>query len=231
MSKSGFTGALFEQLGGVNWVVRAHDFPFAHRTPSVSIELESHEELLVADTQVESLDSPQKVSDIVLNETQLPARVVVVTQGEFNALHDSSESIAVSQQPLQVHEEGGLQGSQMGELPNIVVLGAGLDAVWQDETNQAWQLWQNIMLAFDWDERQIAFFDTLNLVSEEVMFSTMEEIIELGVDWVLTMDESHEMSEMLQEGVSVIAVPELESMLSDPYSKQSFYQTVMVVNI
>ena len=115
------------------------------------------------------------------------------------------------------------------ELMHVVVLGAGLDEVWQNETHQAWQLWQNIMLAFDWDESQIVFFDTAHLVQEEMIFSTMEEVIELGVDWVLCMDDEHIISEQLQEGVHVVNVPSLESMLVDSYAKKIFYGAVIAL--
>lgn len=113
---------------------------------------------------------------------------------------------------------------------HVVVLGAGLDEVWQNETHQAWQLWQNIMLAFDWDESQIAFFDTAHLVQEEMIFSTIEEVIELGVDWVLCMDDEHIISEQLQEGVHVVSVPDLETMLADPYAKKTFYHAVIALS-
>ncbi len=115
------------------------------------------------------------------------------------------------------------------ELMNVVVLGAGLDEIWQNEMHQAWQLWQNIMLAFDWDESQTIFFDTAHLVQEEMIFSTIEEVIELGVDWVLCMDDEHVISEQLQEGVQVVNVPDLEFMLADPYAKKTFYSAIIAL--
>ncbi|WP_172959674.1 hypothetical protein [Thiomicrorhabdus aquaedulcis] len=112
------------------------------------------------------------------------------------------------------------------ELTSIVLFGAGLDALWQDESALGWQLWQNIMLAFGWDDTQIVFFDTAHLVSEEMMFSTVEEVISLGVEWVLTMDELHEVNESLSEGVAVVSVPSIDDMLGDARAKQLFYTTV-----
>ena len=111
--------------------------------------------------------------------------------------------------------------------PNsVVVLGAGLSSIWQDESKPEWLLMQNICEAFGWVEEQLRFFDTDTLVSEEAVFTTMEEVIEVGVEWVLSMDSEHPISEQLSEGVQVIEVPDLEQMLSDPYAKQSFYQAV-----
>lgn len=112
------------------------------------------------------------------------------------------------------------------ELPAVVLFGAGLDGLWQDESALGWRLWQNIMLAFGWDESQIVFFDTEHLVSEEMMFSTVEEVINLGVEWVLSMDDAHEINEQLVEGVLVVNVPSIELMLSDARAKQLFYTTV-----
>ncbi|WP_040728050.1 hypothetical protein [Thiomicrorhabdus sp. Kp2] len=119
---------------------------------------------------------------------------------------------------------------QAQTVTSVVVLGAGLESVWQNDESLAWQLWQNIMKAFDWDETQVVFFDTELLVTEDAVFSTMEEVIDLGVEWVLTMDEEHEISEQLSEGVQVVSVPEFELMLSDPYAKQSFYHSVVSLN-
>lgn len=112
----------------------------------------------------------------------------------------------------------------------VVVVGSGLDAIWDNEENLAWKLWSNIMQAFSWDDSQVVFYDTDHLVSEDMIFSTMEEIIDLGVEWVLLMDEVHPIAEQLAEGLSVVEVPDLEYMLSDPYAKQSFYQSVIALS-
>ena len=134
------------------------------------------------------------------------------------------------EKPSASYESVLAKSEPMVELMHVVVLGAGLDKIWQNETHQAWQLWQNIMLAFDWDESQIVFFDTAHLVQEEMIFSTIEEVIELGVDWVLCMDDEHVISEQLQEGVHVVNVPDLESMLADPYAKKTFYSAVVALS-
>ena len=110
--------------------------------------------------------------------------------------------------------------------PSFVIIGSGLNSIWEDESKIEWQLLQNICTALNWPEDALSFFDTDALVSEEAIYATMEEVIELGVDWVLLMDSEHPVSEQLAEGVQVVDVPDLEQMLSDPYSKQSFYQSV-----
>ncbi len=138
--------------------------------------------------------------------------------------HDSLKSVSLlSDEQENRHEVA--EDSQVcsAEETYIVVLGAGLDEVWHNDTHQAWQLWQNIMQAFGWEESQIVFFDTLHLVQEEMIFSTLEEIIELGVEWVLCMDEQHSIVESLQEGIHIVGVPDLASMLVDPYAKKTFY--------
>jgi len=160
-----------------------------------------------------------------VNWQQRPELALAATLSEdTNTL--SAESASTVEVPIENPiEKVGEVKTSMGD--SIVVLGAGLDEIWQNDTQSAWQLWQNIMQTFEWDESQIVFFDTAHLVSEEMIFSTIEEVIELGVEWLLTMDEAHDLSEQLQEGVQVIPVPDMESMLSDPYAKQTFYHTVI----
>lgn len=109
----------------------------------------------------------------------------------------------------------------------IVLLGRGLDSIWENDDEAAWRLWQNITQAFGWKDKNVVFFDLDCLVSEDAVFSTMEEVIDLSVESVLAMDTEHPLAEQLAEGIHVIDVPDLESMLSDPYAKQAFYQTVM----
>jgi len=122
-------------------------------------------------------------------------------------------------------EEPNLAGLSTDKL-SFVMLGSGLNSIWEDESKSEWLLLQNICQAFGLSEDQLSFFDTDGLISEEAIFSTMEEIIDLGVEWVLSMDSEHPITEQLAEGVQVIEVPSLELMLYDPYAKQSFYQSV-----
>ena len=109
----------------------------------------------------------------------------------------------------------------------LVLLGSGLDSIWENEDELAWQLWQNIAQALGWQDKSVVFYDLDCLVSDDALINTMEEVIDLSVDWVLSMQAEHILCEQLSEGVQVIEVPDLESMLSDPYAKQMFYQTVV----
>lgn len=109
----------------------------------------------------------------------------------------------------------------------IVVLGSGLDAVWENDEHPAWQLWQNIVFAFEWSECSVAFYDLDHLVTDEMVFSVIEEVIDCGVDWVLSMDSDHLVSQQLADGVQVIDIPDFDTMLSDSYSKQAFYESVV----
>ena len=111
----------------------------------------------------------------------------------------------------------------------VVVIGPSLDEIWENEASPAWWLWQNIMNAFAWDEAQIVFYDLDHVASEEAAYALLEEIIDLGVEWVLTMDAEHAVSEQLADGLKVVEVPDLETMLADPYAKQSFFQSVVAL--
>lgn len=230
MSKTVFSNALFEQMGGVNWSTRPGSVEFY---PHKSDVIESKPEQAVEGLTTEISSDPESSAVQMLDDVN-PLQ-------ESSELHaDSSEPLLTTPLPTVTHSVVETEPKAVIEKPpantpslsannrsNIVVVGVGLDAVWQNDETLAWQLWQNIMQAFDWDESRMTFFDTSHLVSEEMIFTTMEEIIGLGVDWVLTMDEEHPISEQLVEGVHVVSVPDLESMLSDPYAKQSFYHAVV----
>jgi hypothetical protein len=216
MSKTVFSNALFEQMGGVNWSIRPGHFAFHPHNNDDTVECKPEQAVsaLSVDIALDSEGITEQSSD-----DANPLK-------ENSDIHiDRSEQKTVIEKPL---VDALSLSSNVGS--NIVVLGAGLDGFWQNDETLAWQLWQNIMLAFDWDESRMTFFDTSHLVSEEMIFTTMEEIIGLGVDWVLTMDDEHPISEQLVEGVHVVSVPDLESMLSDPYAKQSFYHAVIELN-
>jgi hypothetical protein len=82
-------------------------------------------------------------------------------------------------------------------------------------------------VVLDWAEEQVLFFDTDTLSTEEAMYATMEEVIESGVDTVLSMHWEHPFNEMLAEGVRVLEVADLTTMLQDPHAKQAFYRVAL----
>ncbi|MBN2648077.1 MAG: hypothetical protein JXR44_09855 [Thiotrichales bacterium] len=108
--------------------------------------------------------------------------------------------------------------------PVLVLLGAGIQSIWQDEQSLEWQLWLNICQAMGWKEEQLCFIDTTLLHQESQMFSSMEEIINMGVGQVLSMETSHPLLSLLAEGVEILEMPDFEQLLSDPYAKQAFYR-------
>ncbi|GKT11712.1 MAG: hypothetical protein ISEC1_P0681 [Thiomicrorhabdus sp.] len=259
MSKTRFSSALFEQIGGVNWQARTDiEFSLPQQVPlDVSLEPVLNEALdQVSNRTLNQAEAQSEVGagslDLVSGSISDPSHDLTTSHSieikavseeafEVNIVAETSlltppaqkdvvpsgrEPEVVIQEPSAEYKTSQVTSSE--ELVSVVVLGSGLDSVWQNEENIAWLLWQNIMHAFNWGESSVVFFDTANLVSEDMVFETMEEIIELGVEQVFTMDEEHLISEQLQEGVQVISVPDLESMLSDPYAKQSFYQSVMM---
>ena len=211
MSKVKFSTDLFEQLGGTNWVTRPGNF---FETKNSVKDLVSDPKESQQPTVLES--NPQVIAES--NESTLPASELQVAE--------ITQTVDASSQMFEPYVESKLNTASHTNNA-VVLIGPGLERIWQNEDDLAWQLWQNIMKAFRWDESQVVFFDTELLVTEDMIFSTMEEVIDLGVEWVLTMDEMHEVSEQLAEGVHVVSVPEFESMLSDPYSKQSFYHSVV----
>jgi len=210
MSDSKFSSDLFEQLGGVNWVTRPGWFSEAIQENSVAKMAEAGIAEVVQEHVADIDNKDEEISSI--SQSENAEKPVNISSENSNASATNiSNKEAVSNTLIE---------------NAVVLIGPGLESIWQDETSVAWQLWQNIMLAFNWDESQVVFFDTELLVSDDMVFSTMEEVIDLGVEWLLTMDEEHDIVEQLAEGVRVVSVPDFESMLSDPYSKQSFYHSV-----
>lgn len=108
----------------------------------------------------------------------------------------------------------------------FIVIGEDLSQFWQNDAAPEWQLWKNICDAFGWDNEQIPFYDTLHLVTEETIFVSLEEIMEMEVDWVLSMDSESIFAEHLQEGLQLKTLPSLSAMLSDAYAKKTFFQTL-----
>lgn len=222
MSDIKFSADLFEQIGGTSWVTRPGWFADAVKNSTVEEVVESKSAEAVRENQFSETGKQESSVTKAFSD-----EVVEVYQAEDRRL--SMDKVAddttvlskeLSDQGVVVHVENA-----------VVVIGPGLESVWQNESNVAWQLWQNIMKAFNWDESQVIFFDTELLVSEDMVFSTMEEVIDLGVEWVLAMDDSHEIFEQLAEGVHVVTVPDFESMLADPYAKQSFYHSLIELNL
>lgn len=115
------------------------------------------------------------------------------------------------------------------EPAGLVLIGSGLNAIWENDELPEWQLWLNICRAFGWSEEQVSYYDTDVLSSEEAVFTTVEEIMAFDVEQVLSMAPDHVLSEQLAEGFAVLTVPSLNEMLADPYVKRDFYETLMRV--
>lgn len=203
MSVIKFPTKFYNRLGIQSWSVRA---PFSTKTHSV--------ERALSDT-ASPVPVAQQPKDIHAESLAAHAEDSLAMTSSHEA---SPVDSSVAEQATSVHNE---------QKASIVVLGKGLDAIWENEDELAWRLWQNIMFALGWQDKNVIFYDLDCLVSEDALFHTMEEIIDLSVDWVMTMEPEHELSEQLSEGVQVVEVPDLESMLSDAYAKQHFYSSVL----
>lgn len=110
---------------------------------------------------------------------------------------------------------------------SFVFLGAGLNTVWQNEESSEWQLFLNILSAFNLSEDQVRFFDTSQLVTDEAIFATLDEIIELGVEQVFAYDETGPLLQELNEGAHIIVIPTLAELLSSARAKRDFYPLMM----
>ncbi|MBF6058819.1 hypothetical protein [Thiomicrorhabdus heinhorstiae] len=107
----------------------------------------------------------------------------------------------------------------------LILIGPDLSAVWENEDDLAWQLWKNILAAFDWHDRNVMFYDSSHLVSEEAVFAVFDELLEMGVERVLSVDDNP-LADQLSEGMELVTIPSLQDMLHDPYAKQQCYETL-----
>ncbi|WP_178862986.1 hypothetical protein [Thiomicrorhabdus cannonii] len=151
-------------------------------------------------------------------QAQKNASAVVESRGQGEAVSLKTQSLA----PVSVLSE-----RHQLEPAGLVLIGSGLNAIWENDEALEWQLWLNICRAFAWPEEQVTYFDTDVLSSEEAVFTTLEEIMALDVEQVLSMAPEHALSEQLAEGFAVLTVPSLSDMLADPYAKRDFYETLM----
>lgn len=205
MTSPRFSADLLTQLGVTQWASRPAYFKKAASYDA----LKGSEALsLEKSAVVQQVQSPKQEAVSELVESP------VSPEGET-----LTESKGVRTDASSLVEHGTLQ---------VVLLGSGLNAIWEDDSRMEWQLWRNICQALNWSEEQVHFFDTDTLISDEALFATVEEIIGLGVESVLSMQVAdHPLSEMLSEGVQLLEVDSLENMLSDPYAKKSFYQAAL----
>lgn len=115
---------------------------------------------------------------------------------------------------------------QRPALPFWVLLGSGLNAIWQADNNQVWLLWQAILQFHLSDVSQMRFFDTDSLQDEDLQFEVLEQIIETGAERVFTMDADHPINEMLIEGAQLVVLPSFEQMLDQPLLKRDVYMAL-----
>jgi DNA polymerase III psi subunit len=155
---------------------------------------------------------------IAVNEEVLEASESVMTMGaELQQVESVSQPQAV--------QAAAVPKTVVQTVENpVVVIGHGLQDFWQDDESLEWRLWSNIMQAFNWHEEQVLFVDSALLTTEEQAFASVEEIIGMGAERLLSMDDEHPINEMLSEGAEILSVPDFDLMLSDPYAKKSFYQ-------
>lgn len=133
---------------------------------------------------------------------------------EENSLHET----------LVVQEEAAaMDGVQAVNKVALVIVGLGLEQVWQNEENPAWRLMLNILNALDLQEDDVLYFDTGLLHTEDAIWMTLEEIIETGVEVVFSFDQESMLNEALAEGLQVEVLPSLDEMLQQGYAKKQTY--------
>lgn len=106
----------------------------------------------------------------------------------------------------------------------FVLVGAGLDDIWQNESAVQWVLMLHILKAFGLSEEQLRFFDTAHAVTDEAVFASIEEVIDLGVETVFAFEESSPLIEQLEEGLQVVFLPSLDEMMQRGQAKRETFE-------
>lgn len=200
-----FSEALLAQIGIQPWQAKPGVDFFA------TSEEKASESVEVSQPNEKPSPSPQNFSDEPSASEHLNPKPEELQQDE------NSEAIA--------HTDNAQPISLKSDLP-FILIGADLDSIWQNESTLEWQLLQNIARVFDWDLENLHYYDTRHLVSEEAIFATLEEVMEMQVDWVVSMDSESVLAEHLEEGLQMIRVPSLEELLADAFAKKDCFMTL-----
>lgn len=151
-----------------------------------------------------------------------PVANSIVTEGEVMTAAPNTEpevNLAVSEAEM---------ASAPVETPApkvaFVLVGAGLDDIWQNESAVQWVLMLNILKAFGLSEEQLRFFDTAHAVTDEAVFASIEEVIDLGVETVFAFEESSPLIEQLEEGLQVVFLPSLDEMMQRGQAKRETFE-------
>ncbi len=135
------------------------------------------------------------------------------------------EGVEIEESKKNIVSDSVDKDSRQAILP-FILIGAGLDTIWQNEEKIEWQLLKNISKVFSWDLENLYYYDSQHIISEEAIYATLDEVMAIDVDWVLSMDTESLLSEHLSEGLQIISLPDLSQMLADPYAKKDCFLTL-----
>lgn len=186
----------------------SEESPLAQAEPTVTAESPQEPEIV----HPPRLESPFNADVTQLSDTE--KNVVASKSVSLSASLDTDASIPNEVLSLE---------PRPSNKPLRVFIGEGLDAVWQNEETPEGRLLDRILDVMAWADEDVEYYDTANLHSDEAIFTTLDEIIEAGVDTVFSFDEDGELVEQLAEGVTVILLPSLASQLQSGSAKKTCY--------
>lgn len=148
------------------------------------------------------------------------------TASQSTVFEESASDEPVGSVPETPDEPASSQEGMPSPMPQVafVLVGAGLDDIWQNEMSVQWALMLNILKAFQLSEEQLRFFDTVHAVTDEAVFASIEEVIDLGVETVFAFDENSPLIEQLEEGLQVVFLPSLDEMLQRAQAKRETFE-------
>lgn len=112
---------------------------------------------------------------------------------------------------------------EASELKKLVLFGRGLQAIWKQAENPAWQLWRAILNFHLSKPEQLVFYDTANISDEDKIYDVLDDLAEKGIELAFSMDSEHPINEFLAENIQLIFLPSLEEMLEQSILKKDLF--------
>lgn len=112
---------------------------------------------------------------------------------------------------------------------SFVLVGSGLQSIWQQSGSVQWRLLVNIVTALGLPIESLRVFDPTQITTEADVQDCIDVVIDLGVERVFAFEENSLLIASLEEGVQVVFLPSLHEMTQRPEAKQEAFEVLSSV--
>lgn len=194
-----------------------------HSDSDESMVVETGKETLFSEqpTALEEGHLPRSAQDITGREAAAEISEILPTNLSLLEMYEETPQKELETTPPSV-QQGKLSSSSQAKSMRVFI-GEGLDSIWDNDQTPEGRLLEQLVKALSWENCDVIYYDTANLHSDEAIFTTLDEIIDAGVEAVFSFDEGGELLEHLSEGVNVVLLPSLTNQLQSGSAKKSCY--------